>query len=125
MTEVKIDENNVEVNLSIIAVDYPQSIAGIVWRYKSDESPDGKAGEFTTKIPEILLGLPNSIMNKFFLIEGAVLNHKDNPPTPYKVVVKVSQGETVLSKIVPEEGGAGQIGEEDISFVHTFVIKRK
>ena len=111
------------LSVSIKADKFPQSIAGVVWRYKPDKAPDGKAGSFSTQIPEVPLGGPGAISGKFFLIEGAVLHHNDNPPTPYQVVVSVRQGTTVLHTEVPPDSGSGQISNKNVPFVYRFVVE--
>lgn len=121
---IKIKDNSETVSVTVKADKYPQSIAGILWRYKPDFSADGKAGEFSSQISEIPLGLPGGLFEKFFLVEGGILNFQDNPPTPYQVVVTVRQGLETLLEVVPEHGGAGSIGKTDVPFYFDFQLKK-
>lgn len=111
------------ITVRISSPDFPQTVAGKVWRYNADKTKDGAAGIFTSDAPEVPLGVPAQVNGKFFLIQGAVLHQNDDPPTPYQVVVTVKQGENVLHEAVPENNGAGQIGSEDIPFTYRFQME--
>lgn len=111
------------VSVTVTVPKFPQAVGGVIWRYKSDQTPDLKAGMFTTKASEVPLGAPNVVDNKFFLIEGAVLNHGDKPPTPYQVVVSVTQNGNILHTEVPSVNGSGKIGTEDEPFLYRFQLK--
>lgn len=111
------------VTLKITAEEYPQAIVGKVWRYLSDKSPDGAAGNFKMGISKIPLGMPNSVDRKFFLIQGVVLAQNDTPPTPYSVAVTLLQGNQILHQEIPKEGGSGHISDKDIPFMYRFTLE--
>lgn len=94
---------------------HPQSVAGIVWRYNADQSPDGSAGNFDTEGPEVILGSGAAVDGRFFQAEGAVLAHGDNPPSPYKVVITVLQDGAVLHRETPANG-EGTVGNDNEPF---------
>ena len=52
-----------------------------------------------------------------------MLQQRDTPPTPYQVVVTISQGDTTLSREVPPDGGTGYVGTEDVPFAYRFVVR--
>lgn len=111
------------ITVRISSPNFPQTVAGKVWRYNADKTKNGIAGIFTSEAPDVPLGAPALVKGKLFLIQGAVLHYNDNPPTPYQVVVTVQQGETVLHEAVPDDNGAGQIGIENISFTYRFQLE--
>jgi hypothetical protein len=113
------------VTATVSCPKFPQSIAGVIWRYNADQSFDQKAGTFKTDAPDIDLGTPATINGKFFLVEGTVLNQNDNPPTPYEVSVTITQDGQQLSSVVPSDGGAGNIGTQDIPFLYKFNLVAK
>lgn len=102
---------------------FPQSFAGIIWRYNADQSPDKRAGSFTTQLSDVPLGTPAAIKDKIFLIEGAVLQQNDNPPTPYQVIVSFMQNGNLIHQEIPESGGTGQLSNKNKAFVYLFHIK--
>lgn len=125
---IKVSDKAESVVVQIEANQFPQSIAGIVWRYKSDQQPDGIAGEFSTQITNIPLGTSDEIAEKYFLIEGAVLHQNDNPPTPYQVVVRIKEKEkgeeeVIISQEVPQKGGSGRVGTDNVPFIYRFRIE--
>jgi hypothetical protein len=101
----------------------PQALVGVLWRYAEDASPEGKAGAFTPTLNSVPIGALSSIRNKFFLVEGAVLNHNDPLPVPFQVVVSVVRDGHALHTEVPPEGGTGQIKDQDMPFVYRLQIK--
>ncbi len=102
---------------------FPQNVAGVVWRYTPAKQPDGQAGQFTPLHPAVPIGTVQGNAGRFFLVEGAVLHQDDDPPTPYQVVVTVRQPGKVLSEEVPSAGGGGQVGDKDQPFVYRFQIQ--
>jgi hypothetical protein len=100
----------------------PQTLAGILWRYNSDKSPDGQAGAFTPTANSVPIGALSSVRDKFFLIEGSVLHHNDPTPVPYQVVVSISRDGQSLHAEVPSEGGTGQIKNQNKPFIYRFQI---
>ena len=120
---ILIDSFTGPVSVSITVPNFPQVVGGVVWKYNADKTPDGKAGIFTAKASEVPLGAPSVVANKFFLIEGAVLNHGDNPPTPYQVVVSITQNGKILQTEVPSINGSGKIGSEDEPFLYRFQLR--
>lgn len=111
------------LDVTIASPDYPQALAGILWRYNADETPDGKAGSFTPSSPRAQFGNPMSNDGKYLYIEGVVLHHDDNPPTPYEVVVTVSHNGTPIHADVPTDHGTGTVGSADVAFNYLFQIK--
>jgi hypothetical protein len=105
---------------------HPQSVTGNVWRYVKDGDKwkaDGKAGVITPFLPVVPIGAPAAVDGKLFLVVGAVLQHGDDPPTPYQVIASIRQGDTVLHHEVPPEGGSGSLGSENAPFLYRFVVK--
>ena len=101
----------------------PQILAGILWRYNPDNSPDGQAGAFTPTASSVPIGALSSVRGKFFLVEGSVLHHNDPTPVPYQVVVSISRDGQALHAEVPSEGGTGQIKDKNKPFIYRFQIK--
>jgi hypothetical protein len=121
--EVHAAATDVPVRVMVDAHKFPQSVAGIVWRYRPDETPDGKLGLFSSEIEELPLGAPSRVKDCFFRVAGTVLQLGDDPPTPYAVQVEVKQGDTVLHQEVPPKGGSGTIGTQDRPFDYRFVVR--
>lgn len=111
------------VSVTVTAPKFPQNIGGVIWRYNSDKTFDVKAGLFTTIASEIPLGAPGLIDEKFYLIEGGVLHNNDEPPSPYQVVVTITQNGNIIHQQVPPDNGFGKIGKNDIPFLYRFQIK--
>ena len=101
---------------------FPQSLAGVVWRYNDNDQFDSKAGMFVTTASEVPLGAPSVIKTKKFLVEGAVLSHNDNPPTPYQVVVTVTQDSKILHSEIPSIGGFGKLADKNVPFLYRFQL---
>jgi hypothetical protein len=120
ITDIKASPAGPPISLRVASDKFPQSIAGIVWRYNADKSRDGKAGIFGTDAPSFTLGVPASVIDRYYLIEGAVLHQNDDPPTPFLVSVSLSQGAEVLFDGCPANGGSGTIGNADVPFRFTF-----
>ena len=110
------------LSVELFAPHFPQTPAGVLWRYDSAQQPEGKAGEFSPGVPSVSLGSPASVAGKYFLLEGVVLNQGDNPPTPYQVQVSILQAGVPVHQEVPPDGGSGQIGTADVPFVYRFKI---
>lgn len=111
------------LTVALAAPQFPQAAAGVLWRYAPDKQPDGQAGQFTPQFAFVPLGPVGGNDGRIFLLEGAVLHQNDNPPTPYQVVVTVSQPGRLLSEEIPPEGGSGQLGTTDAPFVYRFCIQ--
>lgn len=120
---VKTTGSGGPITAKVAVPQFPQSSAGVIWRYNTDQTFDTRVGIFTTEIQEVPLGAPESISGKHFLVEGAVLHHNDNPPSPYQVVVAILQGGKEVHKEVPPEGGTGQIGDKNVPFIYRFVVE--
>src|SRR5437870_3362223 len=111
------------VTLDVRADKYPQLITGRVWRYLENGNKDGLAGSFSTLRPTIDLGAPQNIANKKFYVAGMVFNHGDNPPTPYEVTIALKQGtNAVVPPTVPQDGGSGNIADDDRAFQYRFIV---
>lgn len=102
---------------------YPQSVAGVLWRYDANKKPEGKAGAFTPKLSTVPIGSPASNRDKLYLLEGAVLHHSDPQPTPYQVVVSLLATGRAIHTEVPSENGTGQIKDQDVPFIYRFQLK--
>ena len=102
---------------------FPQSVAGVLWRYDANKQPEGKAGAFTPKLSTVPIGSPATNRNKFYLLEGAVLHHSDREPTPYQVVVSLLSTGRAIHTEVPSENGTGQIKDQDVPFIYRFQVK--
>lgn len=102
---------------------YPQSVAGVLWRYDANKAPEGKAGAFTPDLSTVPIGSPSSNRDKLYLLEGAVLHHSDPQPTPYQVVVSLLATGKAIHSEVPSQNGTGQIQNEDLPFVYRFQLK--
>lgn len=119
---VNIRRDGAAVVAIVRVVKSPVNIAGVVWRYKNDQSKDGNAGIFTTNISEVPLGLPGDIAGKFFLVEGGILHNRYSPPLAYQVVITLMQGSDKVFEKVPATGGSGQVGKQDVPFFHSFKL---
>jgi hypothetical protein len=121
LVEVKPGVGSLTVEIASPA--FPQTLAGVLWRYAPDETPEGKAGVFTPPITAVPIGAISANRDKFYLIEGAVLSHGDKTPTPYQVLVSLTRDGHALHTEVPSEGGTGQIADSDVPFVYRFQLK--
>jgi len=101
----------------------PQSLAGVLWRYDSNQNPKGKAGEFTPKVPAAPIGNLASVKDDLFQIEGVVIAQGDDPPTPYQAVVSILLNGQSIHDEVPTDGGTGLVGRTDETFVYCFQIR--
>lgn len=111
------------ISVTLAIPKFPESIGGVIWRFNDDKTFDVKAGLFTTTAAEVPLGAPSIILKKIFLVEGAVLHHDANPPTPYQVVVTITQNGRVIHTEVPSLNGSGQIGTANVPFLYRFQFK--
>ena len=102
---------------------FPQSVAGVLWRFDAGKNPEGKAGAFTPKLNTVPIGSPASSRDKFYLLEGAVLHHGDREPTPYQVVISILSTGRAIHSEVPPENGTGQIKDQDVPFIYRFQVK--
>jgi hypothetical protein len=123
ITIIPINANSDPLSVTVAVPNFPQSVGGVVWRFKEDKTFDVKAGIFTTTAGEVPLGAPSVVSNKIFLVEGAVLHHNDNPPTPYQVVVTITQNGSVIHTEVPPLNGSGKIGNANVPFLYRFQLK--
>ncbi len=119
---IKISANGGPVTAKVSCPRFPQTIVGVIWRYNPDETFDFRCGTFQTDSQIVSLGTVTDTDGKLFLIEGAVLNQNDNPPTPYEIVVEIFQDGNLLNTEVPTDGGKGNIGDKDIAFVYHFTL---
>ena len=117
---VKKDGGPIIVNVSCPR--FPQSIIGIVFKYAADGTMEGKVGQFQTKSPNVTLGNPIEIDKKSFCIITQVLPYSDEIPTPYEIVITLTQGTTKLDSSVPDDNGTGTIADELINSQYNFSI---
>jgi hypothetical protein len=124
MNTVKINlkDNTGLVAAEISCPNFPQSVVGIIWRYNQDQSIDQRVGDFTTHLPKVILGNQANIENKIFLIEGAVLQQNDNPPTPYQVVISIFQNGILIYQETPNAGGSGRLSNRNMAFAYLFTL---
>lgn len=123
ITIIKIPATDKPLTVRISADEYPQAITGVVWRYLADKTADGKAGSFNFEISDVPLGMLEAVNKKLFLVQGVILAHNDNPPTPYQVVVTVLQESQVLNQEIPEDGGEGFLSDKDMPFMYRFSLE--
>ena len=119
---ITINQTGGPIVIRVASDRFPQSIAGIIWRYDSAKKYEGKSGRFRTQVSEVALGVPENLVNKFFLVEGAVFHQSDSPPTPYQVEVTISQDGKILEQEIPDDKGEGSIGTENVAFVYKFQL---
>lgn len=120
--EVDPDGGAVELNLSMPT---PQLIGGRVWRYTDDRDPDGLVDQFDS-LSEVTieLGTPDAVIDRRYLIMGWVIHQNDDPPTPYRLLVSLRQGdEELLEPTVPPDQGEGRIGDENVGFTYHLVLR--
>lgn len=120
ITDIAASPDGGPIALRVASDKFPQSVAGVVWRYNADKTKDGKAGLFSTDVPSFALGVPASVLGKYFLIEGAVLHQNDNPPTPFMIAISITQDGVALYEGPPPSGGSGTVGTADVPFRFTF-----
>ncbi len=120
---IKVADGSASLRVSIASPHFPQALAGVLWRYEPDKTPDGKAGVFTPSALSAPIGGASTFNHYLFLIEGAVLQQGDDPPTPYQVVVSIAADGKVVHEELPTEGGIGTVGSEDVSWVYRFQIE--
>lgn len=122
VAEIVVPTTPGTLSVAVASPGFPHALAGVLWRYKPDRSPDGKAGTFTPQFSSVAIGSLASCAGRFFMIEGAVLEQDDDPPTPYQVVVSISLGDRVIHQEVPGDGGTGSVGNADVPWVYRFHI---
>jgi hypothetical protein len=114
---------NAALRAVLSAPDFPQNAVGVLWRFDKNQQPLGEAGAFTPDTPSVSIGTAEDIAGQFFLLEGAVLHQNDSPPTPYRTLVTILDGDDVISREIPKDGGEGQVGTKDVPFVYRFTVK--
>ena len=102
---------------------FPQLVVGKIWRYDHREIEDGEAGVFYPNHTDVDLGSAENANRDFFLVEGAVLHMNEAHETPYQVELSIRQNNKVIYSDIPEYGGKGRIGKEDIPFNHRFIVE--
>jgi hypothetical protein len=120
---VRLPAESGVLSVDLSCPQFPQTLAGILWRYSETKAPEGKAGTFAPRSSSMPIGSPASNLNKFFLVEGAVLHHNDKDLTPYEVIVSVLLDGRAIHAEVPPEGGTGQISRSDMPFVYRFQLQ--
>lgn len=120
---IKIKQAGGSVTVNVSCPRFPQSIVGIVYRYGANGSKEGAVGSFDTANPDVILGAPSEITNKSFGVLSQVLPFNDDPPTPYEIVVTVSQDGDTLSSEVPADNGSGKVSTEIINSLYYFSIQ--
>ena len=122
-TIINIIANGGPVTAKISSKISPQVYAGVIWRYKEDETFEQRCGQYQHDQQEVSLGTAAEAANKLFLVEGVLINQNDNPPVAYKMEVSIMQDGNVLKTEVPTDGGSGNISDKDIAFVYHFNLK--
>lgn len=110
--DIKIDSTGAPISMSVRCSNFPQSLAGVVWEYDNNKKPIGVAGEVQPPDGMVPLGAAAAVVNNYYYVDGEVIANPDGPPTPYQIVVSVSQGTQVIHHDVPT-GGAGTIDAKD------------
>jgi hypothetical protein len=122
-SNIQISATGGPISINVSCPSFPQLIVGTVWRYNEDQSPDGKSGIFRTQMPDLPLGSPQTLSHKLFLVEGYVIHQADQIPSPYQIVVSLSQADKLLHQEVPAENGSGQLSDKTIGFLYRFSFK--
>lgn len=120
-TIINPNRNGGPVTLNVDCAN-PQITAGVVFRFNADGSFDTEAGTYTNDKPDVSLGAVADIDGKQFSIEGIIKATNDNPPTPYKIVVTVSQDGNILKQEIPDDHGKGTVGATDVRYNYQFTI---
>lgn len=124
--KITLERNNSPVSIIIEVPErrpiYPQTIGGNIHRYNKDQVLEKKVGVFGGSYTDVPVGVPNDLDDKYFLIQGGVVSHKDLTPTFYQVSVTVRQGESVLLTEIPEKW-SGELGENDIPLMYIIQTK--
>jgi hypothetical protein len=123
IVKIKVSSQEGSVTVRVTCPRFPESVAGIIWRYNADQEFDQKAGDFQTQHTDVPLGSPETIAGKLFLVEGAVINQNSNPPSPYQVVVSIIQNGKTLHEEVPTDNGTGKIADKNIAFIYRFGLE--
>jgi len=110
------------LNLEMTSPAFPQTLAGVLWRYGADKKFEAKAGVFTPKFNSVPIGAIAANRGKFYVLEGVVLHHNDPRPVPYQVLVSLIRDSRALHTEVPPEGGSGEIKDADVPFLYRFQL---
>lgn len=102
----------------------PQVYVGVVWQYLADQTLEKKCGAYRNSQPEVSLGTNSDIRDKLLLIEGIVISHNEQLPSPYKIEVAILLNGVEINREVPSDGGKGSLSTEDIVFVYHFKFKQ-
>lgn len=123
---VEVDPDGEGVDL-VLTLPTPQLIGGRVWRYTDAKDPDGLVDQFDSlSETTIALGAPDEVIDTRYLIMGWVIHQNDDPPTPYRILVSLTQGdEVLLEPTVPPDQGEGQIGDANVGFAYHLVLRRR
>lgn len=78
---------------------------------------------FSTAKPESVLGKPAAIDQHYYVVNGAVLNQNDDPPTQYQVQIEIWQDGKRLELVLKPESGPGLISDSDQYFLHKFQLQ--
>jgi hypothetical protein len=119
---VKIDKNGGEESLKVWCPDYPQSISGDTEEYVVLSNLPVNAYPFSTANPETVLGKPNKVDQHYYMVNGAVLNQNDDPPTQYQVHIEIWQDGKQIDLVLDPEDGPGQISDTGMPFLHKFQL---
>jgi hypothetical protein len=122
-TKIQISKTDSPVIVNVSCPSFPQSIVGIIYRYAADQTKEGQVGQFRTAAPNVTLGNPSDIDGKLFSVLTQVLPFNDDPPSPYEIVVTVSQEGKQLSSEVPVDNGSGTISTDIITSLYYFSIQ--
>ena len=122
-TKIQISKTGGPVIVNVSCPRFPQSIVGIIYKYAADQTKEGQVGQFRTAAPNVMLGNPSDIDQKLFSVLAQVLPFNDDPPSPYEIVITVSQGGKQLSSEVPDDNGSGTISTDIITSLYYFSIQ--
>ncbi|MES2651067.1 MAG: hypothetical protein V4663_04970 [Bacteroidota bacterium] len=122
-TEIALNGNNGNLIARITCPKSPQVYVGLIWRYLADETLDKKCGAYRNSQPDVLLGSAIDVKDKLFLVQGVVIHHNEQLPSPYEIEVTILQDGVELSNEVPSDGGKGSLSTKDIAFVYHFKFK--
>ncbi|MEP7233856.1 MAG: hypothetical protein ABI778_01050 [Ignavibacteriota bacterium] len=119
---VHFDLNGGEIVIRVTNPGSPQSIAGTVDEFRQITELPFHTCNFDTAAPQCDLGKPEAINKHFFAVDGAVISQHDDPPTQYRVEIKIVQDETELARFNKPKDGPGQISDTDQYFLQKFQL---
>jgi hypothetical protein len=119
---VTVDKNGGDISIKVSCPNYPQSISGQTWEYTGPGTSPVNNFPFSTAHPDNILGKPAATDKHLYLVDGAVLNQNDNPPTQYQVQIEITQDGKQLALVLQPPNAPGQISNADITISCKFQL---